>query len=148
MIEKNVVIFVRGEQTYDGADPDATELISEGTMSIDDGGAVTVTYQETELTGMEGTTTRFTIQGDSVVLTRTGSVNSQMVFQKGVRHSSLYETPYGALTVDVSTLRLAHRLGERGGRAGGGLHRGRGAPAGQPQPIQDPHPGEYAVNER
>ena len=60
MIEKNVVIFVRGEQTYDGADPDATELISEGTMSIDDGGAVTVTYQETELTGMEGTTTRFT----------------------------------------------------------------------------------------
>ena len=29
MIEKNVVIFVRGEQTYDGADPDATELISE-----------------------------------------------------------------------------------------------------------------------
>ena len=64
MIEKNVVIFVRGEQTYDGADPDATELISEGTMSIDDGGAVTVTYQETELTGMEGTTTRFTMQGD------------------------------------------------------------------------------------
>ena len=115
MIEKNVVIFVRGEQTYDGAGPDATELISEGTMSIDDGGAVTVTYQETELTGMEGTTTRFTIQGDSVVLTRTGSVTSQMVFQKGVRHSSLYETPYGALTVDVSTLRLAHRLGERGG---------------------------------
>ena len=50
-----------------------------------------------------------------MVLTRTGSVNSQMVFQKGVRHSSLYETPYGALTVDVSTLRLAHRLGERGG---------------------------------
>lgn len=115
MIEKNVVIFVRGEQIYDGSDPDATELISEGTMSIDDGGAVTLTYQETELTGMEGTTTRFTIQGDSVVLTRTGSVNSQMVFQKGVRHSSLYETPYGALTVDVSTLRLAHRLGERGG---------------------------------
>lgn len=115
MIEKNVVIFVRSAQSYDGAPPEETELISEGTMAIDEGGAVTLTYEETALTGLEGTTTRFTLQEDALVLTRTGAFNSQMVFQKGIQHTSLYETPYGSLLVDVSTQRLAHRLGERGG---------------------------------
>lgn len=115
MTEKEVIIFVRGEQYYDGADPDDTELISEGAMTIADDGEIILEYQETELTGMEGTTTRFAIRDDTVVLTRTGSVNSQMIFQRGRQHSSLYETPWGTMTVDISTSRLAHRINEHGG---------------------------------
>lgn len=115
MIEKEVVIFVQGEQYYDGVDPDDVELISEGTMSIADDGEIMLSYEETELTGMEGTTTRFSIRGDTVVLTRSGRVNSQMIFQRGAQHSSLYETPWGTLTVDIATSRLAHRMGEHGG---------------------------------
>lgn len=84
-------------------------------MSIDGAGGVTLSYQETELTGMEGTTTCFTIHGDTVELTRTGAVNSQLVFRRGRRHSSLYETPWGIMVVDVSTTALNHRLGSRGG---------------------------------
>lgn len=115
MTEKEVIIFVRGEQYYDGADPDDTELISEGSMTIDGSGEIILEYQETELTGMEGTTTRFAIRDDTVVLTRTGSVNSQMIFQRGRQHSSLYETPWGTMTVDISTSRLAYRINEHGG---------------------------------
>lgn len=115
MTEKEVILYVRGEQYFDGVDPDGTELITEGTMTIGDDGTVTLTYQETELTGMAGTTTRFTLQGDTVTLTRSGTVNSQMIFQQGVLHSSLYETPFGTLTVDISTSRLAHRLNGHGG---------------------------------
>ena len=113
--EKEVIIFVRGEQYYDDVGPDETELMTEGSMTIAGDGAIVLEYQETELTGMEGTTTRFTIQDDMVTLTRTGRVNSQMLFQRGKRHSSLYETPWGTMMVDISTTTLAYRLNSRGG---------------------------------
>ena len=76
---------------------------------------VLLEYQETELTGMEGTTTTFDVNGSKVTLTRTGAVNSQMVFEEGRQHTSLYETPFGELTVDIQTSRLRHNLSERGG---------------------------------
>lgn len=115
MIEKEVIIFVRGEQYYDGVDPDDVELISEGHMTLAEDGGITLSYEETELTGMEGTTTRFSIRNDTVVLTRSGKVSSQMIFQRGRQHSSLYETPWGTLTVDIATSSLAYRLDEHGG---------------------------------
>lgn len=115
MQKKPVILFVRGEQTYGGAAPEVTELITEGVMTMEAGGAMTLTYQETELTGMEGTTTRFLIRGDHVALERTGMIQSRMEFKQGERSSSLYETPWGTMVVDISTTRLLHRLGERGG---------------------------------
>ena len=115
MAEKKVIIFVKSHQHYEGAEPEDLELISEGLMNTAEDGTVTLTYEETELTGLEGTHTAFTIKDDMVVLSRTGQVNSQMVFQKGRQHSSLYETPWGTMTVDIATSRLAGRLSDRGG---------------------------------
>lgn len=115
MKEKQVVIFVRGIQYFDGIEPEETELMTEGVMLSGDGGAIVLEYQETELTGMEGTTTSFQLCGPQVILSRTGAVNSQMVFEEGRQHTSLYETPFGELAVDVQTSRLRHNLTERGG---------------------------------
>ena len=84
-------------------------------MTIADDGEIILSYQETELTGMAGTTTRFTVRGDTVTLLRTGSINNEMRFHPGYPHISLYETPMGALTVEIVTEKLAHRLSERGG---------------------------------
>ena len=115
MAEKNVIIFVKSCQHYEGAEPEDMELISQGVMDTAEDGTVTLTYEETELTGLEGTRTTFAVRDDMVVLTRAGQVNSQMVFQKGRQHSSLYETPWGTMTVDIATSRLAGRLSDRGG---------------------------------
>ena len=109
-----VMLSIRGEQYFDGIDPDATELMTEGTMVLTEDGMV-LAYQETALTGMEGTTTRFQIRGPRVILTRSGTVNSQMVFEEGRQHTSLYETPFGELSVDIQTSVLKHNLTERGG---------------------------------
>ena len=109
-----VVISVRGEQYYDGVDPDATELMTEGTLEQTENG-LRISYQETALTGMEGTLTTFEIGGSRVILRRSGSVSSQMVFEEGRQHTSLYETPFGDLAVDIQTSRLRHNLTERGG---------------------------------
>ena len=116
-IEKNqvpVLLSIRGEQYFDGVDPDATELMTEGTLEPT-GEGLLLTYRETELTGMEGTVTTFEVKGPQVILRRTGKVNSQMVFEEGRQHTSLYETPFGELTVDIQTGSLRHNLTERGG---------------------------------
>ena len=117
-----VLLFIRGEQYFDDVDPDATELTTEGTLELTTEGTLELTeegllltYQETALTGMEGTTTTFEVSGPQVILRRVGSVNSQMVFEEGRQHTSLYETPYGELSVDIQTSALRHNLSERGG---------------------------------
>ena len=109
-----VMLSLRGEQYFDDVDPDATELMTEGTLTLREGNLY-LSYQESELTGMEGTTTTFAVEGPRVTLMRTGSVNSQMVFEEGKQHTSLYETPFGELTVDIQTSKLIHNLSERGG---------------------------------
>ena len=109
-----VLLKVRGEQYFDNVDPDATELMTEGTMVLTEDGMI-LSYEETELTGMEGTTTSFEVNGPRVTLTRAGKVNSQMVFEEGKQHTSLYETPFGELTIDIQTSKLLHNLTERGG---------------------------------
>ena len=109
-----VLLSIRGEQYFDDIDPDATELMTEGTMALTEDGIV-LSYEESELTGMEGTTTTFEVKGPRVTLTRSGAVNSQMVFEEGRQHTSLYETPFGELTVDIQTSTLKHNLTQRGG---------------------------------
>ena len=109
-----VLLSIRGEQYFDDIDPDATELMTEGIMEVTEDGMV-LSYEESELTGMEGTTTTFEVKGPRVTLTRSGTVNSQMVFEEGRQHTSLYETPFGELSVDIQTSILKHNLSERGG---------------------------------
>ena len=109
-----VLLSIRGEQYFDDIDPDATELMTEGTMEVTEDGIV-LSYEESELTGMEGTTTTFEVKGPRVTLIRSGAVNSQMVFEEGRQHTSLYETPFGELSVDIQTSELKHNLSERGG---------------------------------
>ena len=104
-----VMLSIRGEQYFDDVDPDSTELMTEGTMTMGDG-QIRLSYKESELTGMEGTTTTFIVEGERVTLLRTGAVNSQMIFEEGEQHTSLYETPFGELTVDIQTSKLLHNL--------------------------------------
>ena len=111
----NVIISIKGKQLYAEGGPDEVELVTAGTLKRDGAGGYTVSYQESELTGLEGTTTSFEVRGPQVILSRTGSVNSQMVFEEGKQHTSLYETPFGELAIDIQTSRLRHSLTERGG---------------------------------
>lgn len=110
----NVIISIVGKQINDNG-PDEMELVTAGQLVQDGQGGVTVSYQETELTGLEGTTTVVKVEGGRVTLLREGTVNSQMVFEEGRRHLSMYETPYGSLSVGINTRRMKSTLGESGG---------------------------------
>ncbi len=110
-----VLLTIRSEQRYEDTEPDSIELMTEGTLVLTGENGIVLSYQESELTGLEGTTTAFEIQGPQVILTRKGNVNSQMVFEEGKQHTSLYETPFGELAIGIQTSRLRHSLTERGG---------------------------------
>ena len=113
-MEKEVVISIKGMQKYEGARPDVIELVTEGRLARD-GESYTLSYQESELTGLEGTLTTIQVDGEQVTLMRVGEFNSQLVFQEGRRHLSMYNTPYGAMTIGVNTRHLLARLTDQGG---------------------------------
>ena len=115
-MEKSVILSIRGQQTTDdNSNPDVIELVTEGTLSAHEGGNYTVRYQESELTGLEGTQTTIQVEGNSVSILREGQVNSQMVFEEGRRHLTMYNTPYGAMAIGVNTRKMKVDLDETGG---------------------------------
>ena len=113
-MEKDVVISIKGMQKYEGTPPDAMELVTKGSLTRE-GGSYTLSYQESELTGLEGTLTTIQVDGEQVTLMRIGEFNSQLVFQEGRRHLSMYNTPYGAMAIGVNTRHLLAQLDDRGG---------------------------------
>ena len=113
-MEKEVVISIKGMQKYEGMPPDAMELVTKGRLARE-GESYTLSYQESELTGLEGTLTTIQVEGEQVTLMRVGEFNSQLVFQEGRRHLSMYNTPYGAMSVGVNTRHLLTQLNDQGG---------------------------------
>lgn len=109
-----VVLSIRGRQTYVGQEPEVIELITEGTMNFRDGGW-DISYEESELTGLAGVTTTFRVEPGKVILTRSGALTSEMVFQEGNSHDSLYRMPFGALMLTVKATRVYFDLVPDGG---------------------------------
>lgn len=99
-MKQDVVLSIQGRQNYADTEPEVIELMTEGTMEFRDGGW-DICYEESALTGLEGVTTTFRVEPGKVTLTRTGRLNSQMVFQQGVTHESLYQMDFGALLLTV-----------------------------------------------
>lgn len=113
-MKREVLIRLRGTQQYEDQEPDVLELTSEGTLERRDGKLI-LSYEETELTGLTGTTTSFEVEEDRVVLRRTGTASSRMEFSVGEVNKSLYETPMGAMLVTVCATKVENHLDETGG---------------------------------
>ena len=113
-MKRNVILSIEGKQRYEDQEPEIIELVTEGTMEFKNGGW-DVSYEETELTGLVGVTTTFRVEPDKVTLSRTGALKSQMVFQQGVPHDSLYQMPFGALMLTVNANSVFFDLTPDGG---------------------------------
>ena len=110
---KDVIISVTGIQHGIGG-PDAMELVTAGQYGVS-ADEIRLTWEESELTGMEGTRTSLTVQPRSVRLEREGAMNTTMEFEEGQKHYFLYETPYGEATMGLDTHRIRSRLDLHGG---------------------------------
>ena len=95
---------------------DIVEINSLGTLNDDDE-RVSVSYEETEATGMEGSATSvsFLKKDPSIVtMTRDGVVSATLVFEEGKRHHCIYKTPFMPFEVCVCTKKVVNRLQEDG----------------------------------
>ena len=113
-MKREVVLAIRGRQTYADQEPEIIELVTNGTMEFRDNGW-DISYQETELTGLEGVTTTFRVEPAKVTLRRTGKLRSEMVFEQGVRHESLYQLEFGALLMAVTAKQVFFDIVPDGG---------------------------------
>lgn len=113
-MKKSAVLTIRGRQSYLDQEPEIIELVTEGTLEKD-GNAWCVSYEESDLTGLKGTNTTFRVEPGMITLTRKGPLNSQMVFQEGVLHESLYQMEFGALMISVCATKVVFNLSEKGG---------------------------------
>lgn len=113
-MRRDVVLSIRGRQTYADQEPEVIELVTEGVMELHDGGW-DIRYEESELTGLEGVTTTFRVEPGKVILTRAGKLSSQMVFQEGLSHDSLYQMAFGTLMLTVRALQVFFDITPDGG---------------------------------
>ena len=110
---KDVVISIHS-LTGLGEEEDSLDFVTDGLYSYADGVA-SLSYLETEVTGLEGTRTSLMVLPDKVVVNRDGLVMSRMVFTPGQRSAFQYDTPIGTATMQMDTHRITQRFDERGG---------------------------------
>lgn len=113
-MKQNVILSICGRQCYADQEPDVIELVTDGQMEFRDGGW-DITYEESDLTGLQGVTTTFRVERDRIILNRTGKLQSQMIFQEGIPHESLYQMDFGALMLTVCATRVMAALSDEGG---------------------------------
>ena len=111
-MKKKALISIVSNQF--GEDNSEIEVVTPGEFTVCDDGFKAV-YQETEISGMEGTVTRLLINDNSVSLEREGTTSSKMYFEKDKSDVSLYDTPYGTLELKIKTNELEIDLNENGG---------------------------------
>ena len=111
---KDVWISINSIHCYEQDDEDSLEFTTDGYYFFDDGVGC-LSYQESDVTGLEGTRTSMFIMPDQVVVDREGTVTSRMVFKEGLKSAFQYATPFGSATMGINTRRIAQSMGADGG---------------------------------
>ena len=100
------------EEMLAAAEGEALEVNTNGMLSIEDG-RIEFSYDESEITGMDGSKTAISYAEENpelITMIRSGSVSTSLVFEQGKRHHCVYKTPYMPFEVCVHTLKVDNRL--------------------------------------
>ncbi len=100
MVKNDAVILIKGEQVIDG-EHDVTEIDVTGVLHETEDGLKLEFWEY--LDENEKVHTEIAVSENTVSMTKQGSVATEMIFEKGVRHNGEYSTPIGVLSVGVST---------------------------------------------
>lgn len=99
---EQVLVSIKSLQVMeDGEAQEAPELITTGSYSFDNQ-VHQVVYEEQLSDSGEITTNWLTFSEGTVDLQREGEVQTHMLFEKGKKNLSFYETPYGSVSVEMT----------------------------------------------
>ena len=76
-MKKDVWLTIRSRQQFEGCDEERVNLETAATL-YERGGKYYIAYEESELTGLEGTKTTVKLDGKTVTLIRTGTFPSHV----------------------------------------------------------------------
>ena len=85
----------------DGVDTDTVEMETTCRYYGDDLN-YTIEFEELFAEDMKSTTVLRVRDGKCAHLLRRGSINTELIIEKGVRHNCAYSTPYGELMVGIT----------------------------------------------
>lgn len=112
---KDVIITVKSIQAVD-SDSDSVELTTEGKFGEKDG-KYFLSYEEGQLMDSASVKTKIFINSNkSIVLNRSGDINSRMEIEQNVRNNCFYSTPVGELSLGIHGEKVNVDLNEKGGR--------------------------------
>jgi len=98
----NVVVTVVGTQRDAQQEEVRIELITVGHY-YEKNGVHYILYNDSEISGLEGTKTMLKVYNDYVVLVRVGSVTHRQEFRLGTKSHSTYVTPYVSMNMGILT---------------------------------------------
>lgn len=114
-MEKHVMIHVTSLQRDEQGKDEKITLETPGIYG-ETGDMKYVTYKETQLAGMEGTTTTLRMYEDHVNLVREGNFLQDQEYRIGKQSKSLYQTPMGAMEISVMTREIENTIHDGEGR--------------------------------
>ena len=111
----DVIIDIKGIQEVDGEE-DVVSVTTVGKMDVIVGKTY-LRYDDSAATGMEGVSCLIKIdrEDNSVVMSRSGALNSRMYVKKGQRHICHYQTAQGTLTMGIFGESVQENIGKDGG---------------------------------
>ena len=112
---KDVIINIKGRQGL-GDELDTIELTTDGRFG-EKNGSYYMTYDESAMLGLENVNTALYIKpGNSVILQRSGDVESRLVVEEGKRSTCYYNTPQGELLIGIFGESVKTELNSGGGK--------------------------------
>lgn len=99
---ENIIVTIKTSQIDTKGETEDMELVTEGKY-YKKNDAIYIVYEESEISGMEGTTTTLKILKDCVIMKRFGKTNSELIFEKGKRFKTKYKTSFGDLSMETLT---------------------------------------------
>ena len=111
---KDVLISIHSSFAYEEGEEQQMDFTTDGYYFYEDDVGC-LSYEETEVTGMEGTRTSLFVMPDQVVVDREGTVTSRMVFKEGLKSAFQYATPFGNANMGINTRRITRNMDGSGG---------------------------------
>ena len=111
---KDVLISIHSSFAYEEGEEQQMDFTTDGYYFYEDDVGC-LSYEETEVTGMEGTRTSLFVMPDQVVVDREGTVTSRMVFKEGLKSAFQYATPFGNANMGINTRRITRNMDSSGG---------------------------------
>lgn len=106
---KPVMVSVRSIQRDCNGEDTVMELVSQGCY-YEKNKAMYIQYNESEVTGLEGTKTTLKIGSESMTIIRTGAVKMRHQYVLGRTDDAYYETPMGEMELTIKTHELTNSI--------------------------------------